>query len=134
MMDNYMFKPKSVFDKKDKDTDPAQELFTLIGMEDFVDESSLARIKDELSQDKIFAKKIIRKNGSNKYMIRLANNAKLYNPLSIYNKEKINVFLDNVCRSDKKFKEVNEKTFNWYIKFLNSKNISWLNNAERESE
>jgi hypothetical protein len=133
-MDNYLFKPKSVFDKKTKDTDTIQEFFTLIGMEDFIDEVSTARIKDELSQDKIFAKKITRKNGNIKYMIRLANNAKLYNPISIYGKEKGNVFLDNVCRSDKKFKEVNEKTFNWYIKFLNTKNISWLNNAERESE
>jgi hypothetical protein len=31
------------------------------------------------------------------------------------------------------FKETNEVVFNKYINFLRTKNIAWLNNAERES-
>jgi hypothetical protein len=59
---------------------------------------------------------------------------KLFNPVSIYGVEKDKNFLDRICRSNSKFKEVNHKVFDLYVKFLQSKNISWLNNAEREAE
>ena len=40
----------------------------------------------------------------------------------------------NTNESNEKFKEVSEKTLNLYVKFLQTKNISWLTNAEREAE
>lgn len=132
-MTNFIFNPDSVFSKDVSSTTEDEDCFTVIGYEDFIDNTGNARIKQE-NIDKIFAKKTLRKNGSIKYLIRLANNGKLYNPVSIYGKETEATFLNRICRSDKKFKEVNEKTFNWYIKFLNTKNTSWLYNAEREME
>lgn len=110
----------------------SEELFTLNGMEDRV-AGDLYIVEDKNSSN-VFAKRILRKNGTQKYMIRLSSNGKLFNPISIYGQEQDNSFLNRVCRSNNKFVEVNSKTFDWYIKFLSSKNVAWLNNAERERE
>jgi hypothetical protein len=67
-------------------------------------------------------------------MIRLDSNNKFFNPVSIYGTEKNKTFLDRICRSNQKFSEVSEKVFSLYTKFLSTKNILWLNNAEREAE
>ena len=83
---------------------------------------------------KVYAKKIQRKDGSYKLSIRTGTDGKLYNPMSIYGKEKASTLLDNVCKSNDKFKTVNEKTFTWYTQFLKTKNMAHLYNAEREAE
>jgi hypothetical protein len=123
----------SIFNTK-KDSDDTKEIsYTLTGTEDHCDENGCPIIKDNESEG-VFAKKILRKNGTAKFMVRLGSNGKLFNPVSIYGLEKDKTFLDRICRSNSKFKEVNHKVFDLYVKFLQSKNISWLNNAEREAE
>lgn len=132
-MSDFIFNNSSIY-KSTTDSIENQELyFTLLGMEDYIDQDNNPRIKNSNSTN-IFAKKILRTNGTIKYMIKLSPNSKLANPVSIYGPEKDKVFLDKICRSNSKFKEVSNKVFDLYIKFLQSKNISWLNNAEREAE
>lgn len=123
----------NIFNSQKENENSSEISYTLTGMEDYLDQSELPLLKDNES-DKVFAKKVIRKNGTKKFLIRLAANGKLFNPMSIYGLEKEKTFLDRICRSNSKFKEVNHKVFDLYIKFLQSKNISWLNNAEREAE
>lgn len=133
-MTDFIYNPNSVFSSDQNFTNKESvEYFTIIGLEDHTDTDGYPRVREE-NEEKIFAKKSSRKDGTPKYSIRLSNNGKLYNPVSIYGKETELKFLDRICRSDKKFKEVNEKTFLWYMKFLSTKNISWLYNAEREME
>lgn len=86
------------------------------------------------SGKEVCAKKTHRSDGSIKYQIKLDRSSKLYNPFSSLDNDKTNkdIFINDVCRQDHKFKEVNQKAFDWYIQFLDTKNISWLNNAERE--
>lgn len=133
-MSDFIFNPNSVFSSSKSDLDKEViECYTIIGLEDNQDSFGNPKTSPE-NEEKIFAKKTVRKDGTAKYSIRLSNNGKLYNPISIYGAETELKFLDRICRSDKKFKEVNEKTFTWYIKFLSTKNISWLYNAEREME
>jgi hypothetical protein len=126
-----IFSQKNIF-TTNTSQDIVSEYFTLIGEEDStINDLPMRAVDDE----KVYAKKIKRNDGSIKYMIRLDYAAKLYNPLSIYDKSDQSQgteFLNSVCRSNKKFKEVNEKAFLWYIKFLNTKNTVWLLNAERE--
>lgn len=107
------------------------ELFTLYGQEDFLDSGNNPRCQSENS-DKVFAKKFQRDDGTIKYSLKLDNNGKIYNPISIYGTSKTSSFLDRVCRSQNKFKEVNQKAFDMYLKFLKTKNIAWLHNTERE--
>ncbi len=131
MMDNFIFKPSSLFTKKTH-TEETVEFYTLRDHESFIDESNRARVAEENSS--VLAKKTTRKNGTIKYTIRLGNNGKFYNPLSIYGQEKTHTFLNRICRSNDRFKEVGQKVFNMYLEFLNTKNVSWLINAEREHE
>lgn len=108
------------------------ELYTIFGEEDILQDGLPIRSNDD---DKVYAKKVSRADSSSKYLIRLDYSAKLFNPLSIYDgtdKRQATEFLNSVCRNNKRFKEVNEKTFDLYLKFLSTKNISWLHNAERE--
>jgi len=131
-MDNFIFNPESKYSSENIDEEIVSEFFTLSGMEDFLDIDSLPQAKAE--SDSVFAKRTKRKNGTIKYTIRLSNTGKLYNPVSILGQEINNSFLNRVCRSNNKFAEVNQKVFSWYVKFLKTKNVAWLHNAEREKE
>lgn len=125
-----IFSNNNVFDTKN--TREHIDLYTIAGEEDEVNNGVPIRNNDD---DKVYAKKIQRSDASLKYLIRLDPSAKLFNPLSIYDqtdKRQATEFLNSVCRTNKKFKEVNSKTFELYLKFLSTKNISWLHNAERE--
>lgn len=106
-----------------------EELFTVIGLEDFIDKDGFPRANE--TNKNVVAKKIPKQN-TYKYMIKIGLNNKLTNPISIYGSEKQSSFLDTVCRSNNKFIEVNSKTFFMYLNFLKTKNLSWLFNAERE--
>jgi hypothetical protein len=50
----------------------------------------------------------------------------------MYSEGQNNKFLSKIGREEWQFKEVNEKIFDLYLNFLSTKNIAWLNNAERE--
>ena len=130
-MDNYIFKPSSRFSKQEE-KDTTTEYYTIVGSEEFVDDQGYPKIANESKNT--FAKKTTRKNGSMKYSIRLNNSGKLSNPTSVYGQEKDQTFLDKVCRSNDRFKEVNQKVFDLYMNFLKTKNIAYLNNAERENQ
>ena len=113
------------------DEDLTSVFYTLSGQEDsIVDDKPVKATED----DEVYAKLLQKKDGSYKHMIRTSADGRLYNPMSIYGQEKTNDFLDRVCKSNDKFKTVNEKSFNWYIQFLTTKNLAWFHNAEREIE
>jgi hypothetical protein len=113
------------------DEDLTSTFYTLSGQEDeIIDDKPIKSTESE----EVYAKVLQKKDGSYKHMIRTSADGKLYNPVSIYGQEKTNGFLDRICRSNDKFKKVNEKAFNWYVQFLSTKNLSWFHNAEREIE
>lgn len=115
---------------KNQKPDIVEQYYTLSGMEDFIDDQQMPRVTK--INEKTFAKKIIRDDGTIRYSVKLNPNGKLYNPVSMYGQDKGNTFLDRVCRSNDRFKNVSLKTFDLYINFLKTKNLAWLNNAERE--
>lgn len=125
MDDSFIFRPTKVEIKHDN------EYYTMIGSEDYIDKYNNPRIKDD-SNSNILAKKIVRVDNTIKYMVKLNNNGKIYNPISIYGEEKQSTFLDSICKTSDKFIEVNIKVFESYIQFLKTKNKAWLQNAERE--
>ena len=116
---------------KEINTLSEDEYFTVSGLEDYLDINNNPRVTS-LEDNKILAKKVTREDNSTKYSIKIDSNGKIYNPVSMYvDKES---FLDKFCRGSEKFKEVNFKIFNMYIHFLRTKNLAWINNAEREKE
>lgn len=129
-MSDFIFNPnKNTIDH----TDPNNEYYAAMGDHDYLDDNGNPRILKDTDK-RILAKKILREDGSTRYSVRLTSSGKMQNPLSMYGVEKDSTFLDRVCRSDKKFKDVSYKTFDMYINFLKTKNIAWLHNAEREAE
>lgn len=128
-MNDFIFNP--VDNQRNSDAD--NEFYSAIGSHDYLDTNNYPRITKE-NDKRVLAKKIIREDGSIKYSIKLTNSGKMQNPISMYGVEKDNSFLDRVCRSNDRFKEVNYKVFDLYINFLKTKNIAWLHNAEREAE
>ncbi len=117
-------------------------LYGLMGQEDFIDDNGDPRIQDP-SSDKIAAKCIQNKkpkhftNSDNHYsfFIKATPNVELYNPVQllspIENKRQYN-FIDGVCKDKWSFKEVSKITFDKYVMFLKTKNLSWLKDAQRD--
>jgi len=128
------FQPDNIYKHENSVEDNllTNEYYTMIGEQDLIlDGQPYRNVLDE----KVYAKKTQKKDGSYKLSIRTGADGKLYNPIHIYGKEKSNTFLDNVCKSSNdKFKTVNTKTFTWYTQFLTTKNMACLYNAEREAE
>lgn len=124
-------RPNNIYDeqKNIEDDKLKAEFFTVLGQEQTMLDGKPCRIQED---DMVYAKRTQKKDGSYRNFIKLSSNGKLYNPVSVYGGEKTNNFLDRVCRSNDKFKAVNDKAFNWYVQFLSSKNLAWLHNAERE--
>lgn len=122
-MDNYIFNPRPV-----KQSDRTEKLYTVLGDHDFIDEDNNPRIKKSLN--KTLAKSI-ESNGTIKYLIKIGQYGQIYNPMGMYSEGQNNKFLAKIGRNAWEFKEVNQQIFDMYINFLRTKNLAWLNNAER---
>jgi hypothetical protein len=118
-----------IFNPKKNEANPLDEFYSFIDNSSFIDEKNNPRVEE--NSEHVLAKKIYRSDSSYRLMIKVNTDHKPYNPISTYGKEKSSSFLDAIARSDK-FIQVNQKAFDYYIKFLKSKNVSWLNNTERE--
>jgi DUF1365 family protein len=119
-----------IMNPKTRDSEE-NEYYSLVDTGDFVDTNKNSRVLEQ-NIHKSLAKKIVREDGSIRYLVKINNTGKLYNPVSIYGQEKTNTFLDKVCKTESKFRDVNAKAFDLYVNFLNTKNLSYLHNAERE--
>lgn len=107
----------------------SNQYYTLVGQEDFIDDENNPRIEKD-SDERVFAKKT--EKNKLKYLIKIDNAGKFYNPLSPISSIKPIKILQTISVPDSRFKEVNKTVFNMYLNFLRSKNIAWINNAERE--
>jgi len=119
-------------DREKAKIEPITEYYTIIGDQDYIDEDNNPRL--EKDTEKTLAKKIIGENNKAKFLIKMNSDGKFHNPTNIHSKQKLTSgFLDKKCKSPK-FKNVTFSVFNMYMKFLKTKNLSWLYNADREAE
>lgn len=114
--------------------------FCLKGYEDFIDELGHARINNHESKH-IVAKcvqskrpKHLNSHGQHyRYYIKISAKHEAYNPIQYFKFENNTKDLVNqVCKNEWVFKEVNKTIFDKYIQFLNTKNIAWLREVERD--
>lgn len=101
------------------------KFYTVWGMEDYVDDDGNTR--QEKETQKTFAKTT---NG--KYFIKIGLDNRVYNPLGLFSEGRANKVLAKIGKNEFNFKRVNSKVFDLYVSFLRTKNIAWLNNANRE--
>lgn len=126
MIQDSIFKPNP----EKTDINNEIEMYTLIGKHKFIDKDKNPRLDSE--NDNVFAKKIKTSESGAKYYIKVGTYGKIYNPIGLFSEGTANKFLARAGKKAWEFKEVNSKVFDMYIKFLRTKNIAWLNNAERE--
>lgn len=105
------------------------ELYTIIGQHKFLDKDKNPRLDTE--NDKVYAKKTCI-DSNDRYYIKVGTYGKIYNPIGLYSEGTASKFLSKIGKKAWEFKEVNSKVFDMYVNFLRTKNIAWLNNAERE--
>ena len=105
------------------------ECFTVLGDQEYFDGYNRPRIDNE---DTALAKSVSIDGGSPRYYIKVGTYGKIYNPIGLYSEGHSEKFLAKIGRKQFEYKEVNQKIFDMYINFLTTKNLAWLNNAERE--
>jgi hypothetical protein len=105
------------------------EYYTILGDHDFIDSSNRPQAKEE--SKKVVAKRLS-KNDKNKFYIKVGTYGKIFNPIGLFSEGKNEKFIAKIGKKEFEFKEVNQKVFDLYLNFLSTKNIAWLNNAERE--
>jgi hypothetical protein len=126
-----IFNPAHIYEKEKVLQQESYQYFSPIGTQDAIEDD--LPIKNTDCND-VCAKIVHRIDTSKKYLIKLDRSGKFLNPFSVYDESRAHqTFLDTVCRTDHKFKEVSEKAFQFYVKFLATKNTGLLNNAEREA-
>lgn len=99
--------------------------FTLFGMQDYIDNEGNTCQKQETGNT--FAKIV-----DNKYLIKIGINNTVYNPIGMFSENQPNKILSKIGKKEFSFKRVNKKVFDLYVSFLRTKNLAWLNNANRE--
>ena len=105
------------------------QCYTILGSQEYFDDDDRPRIDNE---DKALAKRVHTGNKTPKFYIKVGTYGKIYNPIGLYSEGKSEKFLAKIGRKQFEYKEVNQKVFDMYLTFLTTKNLAWLNNAERE--
>lgn len=126
-MNNYIYSNPS---KQTKGSEK-DKYYSIIQDYDFMDDDNNPRVESE-SDKRVLAKTKYKPNGQPKYLIRIDNYKKLYNPSSPLSENKQNKLLDQYKADASAFKEVSQKVFDYYLTFLKTSNPSWIHNAERE--
>lgn len=118
----------TIYSIKDKpDNESTITFYTMIGTENLFDSEGYPLTKEE---SRAFAKKIYR--GQLTYYIKIGLNGKIYNPMGMFSEGSHNKFLAKLGKPEWKFTKVNQKVFDLYLNFLKTKNVAWLNTAQRE--
>lgn len=118
----------TIYSIKDKpDNESKVTHYTMLGDTDTFDFEGYPITSDET---KCYAKKIY--NGQFNYQIKIGLNGKIYNPMGMFSEGNHNKFLAKLGKPEWKFTKVNQKVFDLYLNFLKTKNIAWLNTAQRE--
>lgn len=108
------------------------QFYSTIQDYDFIDQDNNPRISSE-SDNRVLAKIKYKSNNKEKYLIKIDNNKKLYNPMSPLSENRENQLLNQYMESSNTFMEVSKKVFDYYLTFLRTSNPSWIHNAEREA-
>ena len=117
--------------KPDASTSTA-EVFTIKGKESFVDGDGYPRLEEGDQDDyDAFAKRITI-GQRDKYYVKRGRHGRLFNPIGLYSEGTAKKQLRHAGKPEWEYKETTQEVFDKYIRFLKTKNVAWLNNAERE--
>lgn len=113
---------------KKNESQPDYQYYTILGQHDNLDTNGYPTI-DNKNSCLAFTKTI---DSDTQYFLKVGLYGKIYNPIGLYSEGRANKFMAKIGKNEYNFTRVNQKVFDMYLNFLKSKNIAWLNNAERE--
>ena len=125
-MESFIHEHKSVSKKNSLDC-----YYSSITSYDFIDKDNNPRINEE-NDIRVLAKIKVKNNAIPKYLIRINNFKKIYDPSLDLSENKTSENLYQDDNTIMNFKDVNKNTFDLYLSFLRTLNSSWIRNAERE--
>ncbi len=76
--------------------------------------------------------KQVRVNNKIRYYVKQDTYGRLYDPNGMYSENRQQKQLRHAGRPNWVFRDVEKKVYDYYLKFLETKNGAWLSNAERE--
>ena len=123
---DFIFKP--VANKAESHT-TKEYYYCVFGEHDFIDTDNNPRMNKEAPKT---LAKYIETETYKKYLIKVGTHGRIYNPMGMYSEGNEAKFLAKIGKHEWSFKSVNKDIFDKYINFLRTKNIAWLNNAERD--
>ena len=123
---DFIFRPAT---NKPVNTSSTEYYYCIFGEHDFIDDQNNPRMNKE--SPKTLAKYV---DGeiSTRYLIKVGAHGRIYNPMGMYSEGNESRFLAKIGKNEWSFKSVNKDIFDKYVNFLRTKNIAWLNNAERD--
>ncbi len=122
--------------QREDETMPDSQVYTFLGEHDLIDNNGypildLSYDEDIFENPDAYAIKIIKGEKTN-YYVKRGKYGKLFNPIGMYSEGRKKQQMRHAGRPEWRLETTNEKIFTYYINFLKTKNLAWLNNAERE--
>ena len=117
--------------QKEEDSTKSTIVYTIYGKHDFKDKSGMPRLRDEKEGSNDAYAKAVSIGSRTKYYVKRGRYGRLYNPIGLYSEGQSGRQMRHACRPEWTFQETGKDIFEKYLKFLQTKNTAWLNNAER---
>ena len=121
-------------DKTNENSQRIETIYTMIGTQDHLESDypclSLTSAQAEESADAYAMKIQIGKR--TKYYAKTGRHGRLFNPIGMYSEGTAAKKLGHAGRLEWRFIEIGERVFYFYRDFLKTRNLAYLNNAERE--
>ena len=120
--------PSFLMDQNKTEDKYEYSYYTLFGDHNGVDDNGNPTT-DNLENALAYNKKT---NKEESFYLKVGAYNRIFNPIGLFSEGKSNKFHSKTGKKEYDFTRVNKRVFDWYINFLRTKNLSWLNNAERE--
>ena len=115
---------------KTSEQEDHNKYYTCFGDQEWVDDDGYSRVSE--NSDKIYAQSKSSEYGGTNYFVKGNRYGKLFNPSGMYSEGQHKRFNKLTGSDEFQFKKVSLRVFELYTSFLKTKNVAWLNNAERE--
>lgn len=125
-MENDCFK----INKNKKEIVYSYKYYTIFGSHTDLDKDNNPIIDNEKMA--MAYSRVSEETSDEQYFLKVGLYGKIFNPIGLFSEGKQNKFLSKIGKNEYNYTRVNKKVFDMYLNFLRTKNIAWLNNAERE--
>ena len=121
-------------DKDPEELERKETVYTMIGNHDYVENeyTCLELTSTEAEESPDAHAMSIEIGNRTKYYAKRGRHGKLFNPIGMYSEGMASKRLGHAGKLEWRFIEIKKRAFEFYRDFLKTRNLAYLNNAERE--